>query len=97
MTEARDIIADQLHVVADPLACYPMADEILAALTAAGWTLAPPGSRVVPEGGVDAATVERCAQWHDFVAKQERAKRPKIALAHGRYAAALRALAEAKP
>ena len=43
MVEARDIIADQLHVVADPLACYPVADDILAALTAAGWTLAPPG------------------------------------------------------
>jgi hypothetical protein len=25
-------------------------DEFLSALTAAGWTLAPPGSRVVPEG-----------------------------------------------
>ena len=36
------------------------ADAILAALTAAGWTLAPPGSRVVPEGGVDAETVRKC-------------------------------------
>ncbi len=32
----------------------------LSTLTAAGYTIAPPGSRVVPIGGVDAETVERC-------------------------------------
>ena len=65
MVEARDIIArviaggDASDLTASELASWckwkrVFPDDILAALTAAGWTLAPPGSRVVPEGGVDA-------------------------------------------
>lgn len=65
---ARDVIAAEFGRMHQSV-CYPTAsdgekewagDSILSALTAAGWTLAPPGSRVVPEGGVDAPTVERC-------------------------------------
>ena len=73
MIEARDIIAeafglicfDVLHPTGTNGGTIRAGDAILAALTAAGWTLAPPGSRVVPEGGVDAETVERCAQVAD--------------------------------
>ena len=37
------------------------ADAAIAALTAAGYSIAPPGARVVPEGAVDAETVQKCA------------------------------------
>ena len=67
MTEARDIIAKAVAVAwcgkgapTDPID-IEAAHAAIAALTAAGWTLAPPGSRVVPEGGVDAETVRICA------------------------------------
>ncbi len=118
MVEARDIIANALRgpqpsvkdseafIVSDYDAHMVSANIVLAALTAAGWTLAPPGSRVVPEGGVDAA-VERMAKamwdtmtpdnsWdraldEDYYDGPGRASLRKMA------AAALRALAEAKP
>ena len=72
----------------------------LEALTAAGWTLAPPGSRVVPEGGVDAADL---IQRLDTAIKLgeatgSRGKHPSnIYNLAGEARAALRALAEAKP
>lgn len=76
---ARDVIADTHG--------GGTADRVIAALTAAGY-------RIVPPGGLDAASVERCAQWHEFVARQEWEKHPDKALAHGRYAAAIRGLIE---
>ena len=66
MVEARDIIAKAVAVAwcgkgahVDPID-NEAAHAAIAALTAAGWTLAPTGSRVVPEGGVDAETVRKC-------------------------------------
>lgn len=74
------------------------ADRAIAALTAAGWTLAPPGSRVVPEGGVDRGTVLKC------IALIEQSWKPvgagdgqTFVVGCGGGTAALRALAEAKP
>ena len=99
--EVRDIIADGVfsHLPIDgttPL--YRAVDAILAALTAAGWTLAPPGSRVVPEGGVDRETVMKC------IALIEQSWKPvgagdgqTFVVGCGGGTAALRALAEAKP
>lgn len=122
MTEARDIIANALRgpqpsvkeseafIVSDYDAHMVSANIVLAALTAAGWTLAPPGSRVVPDGGVDAETVERCAEVADVIGDEYDARATGARLtsesidslraaesAANRIAAALRALAKAKP
>ena len=119
MVEARDIVAKALYDwagsgqgVDDMLAAIAegQADDILDALTDAGWTLAPPGSRVVPDGGVDAETVERCAEVADVIGDEYDARATGARLtsesidslraaesAANRIAAALRALAKAKP
>lgn len=71
MVEARDIIADATDVACGVdnnfggvvVTKHRHTIELgLRRLTAAGWTLASPGSRVVPEGAVDAETVERVAR-----------------------------------
>lgn len=103
---ARDVIAAEFGRMHQSV-CYPTAsdgekewagDSILSALTAAGWTLAPPGSRVVPEGGVDRETVLKC------IALIEQSWKPvgagdgqTFVVGCGGGTAALRALAEAKP
>lgn len=116
MVEARDIIAKAVAVArcgkgapVDPID-NEAAHAAIAALTAAGWTLAPPGSRVVPDGGVDAETVERCAEVADVIGDEYDARATGARLtsesidslraaesAANRIAAALRALAKAKP
>ena len=88
--EPRDIIANVLDLWGvEP---HRRPDVIIERLTAAGWTLAPPGSRVVPEGGVDAKTVRICASLIENMRLQ-----PKCDGVIVQAAAALRALAEAKP
>lgn len=97
MGEARDIIAARIGKLMGwqgPLATSE-ADAFIAALTVAGWTLAPPGSRVVPDGGVDAVTVERCIAEIDCGCERDHC--PSVDFCVKDDVAALRALAEAKP
>lgn len=96
---ARDIIADELSGWLFESDDY--ADNILAALTAAGWTLAPPGSRVVPEGAVDAETMNRCLEIVDTEWRKHNTgsgfDSQSARVAAYTIRAALRALAEPKP
>lgn len=114
MVEARDIIANAIRRRSDGRWSGPPPETVarclIEDLTAAGWTLAPPGSRVVPEGGVDAPTVERCANHLDVLAEANH-DRAAYRTEGGEYhtlftergkglsegADALRAFAEAKP
>ena len=57
--------------------------------------VAPPGSRVVPEGGVDAPTVERCIAEIDCGCERDHC--PFVGFCAKDDVAALRDLAEAKP
>lgn len=54
--KAVEAVALALHFCAEDADAFAMARACLDAITAAGWTLAPPGSRVVQEGDLDAAT-----------------------------------------
>ena len=117
MNSARDIIAETFRRVHQNV-CYPIASQdecelvglaIIEDLRAAGYTIAPPGSRILRDGELDAVTVERCAEVADVISDEYDARATGARItsesidslraaesAANRIAAALRALIEPK-